>query len=540
MNLKIYDFFYTFRKEKLRKMDQEKNMASDEIVAAADNRESVYHFNKTEYHETINLKPWSRDPDYFKHCHISTLAATKMTFHTFRGEDKEVMGYLIGKIVADSFIIMDCCPLPVVSTETRVNAHEDAHEYSVKFLEAMNENRPEQVVGWYHSHPGYGCWLSGIDVNTQQAHQLAQDPFIAIVIDPKKTIENGSIEIGAFRTYPIGTQNSDNQAELMMQNSMVENETTFTSNTVNLDQENQDGQTSMVKSLTSLGTENSKNARSLTKIKEILKSSKCDLNILNLDQDKKDDFGVHKDAYYELKVTFYKNKLDGDCFEWLKSVSKNDDMDDVNNDNEQVVDENSIFSPKYFEKELKDSNQKMVKILDFLTNNLSTNRTTTDVPVRSERLTMSKANESSSSSSSMVPTLFDQANSIFVNQKSNPTNLLQSTTNNHPDNDKNLQAANQIIHQVFTQFTNQNDQNTNPVKEIEKKIRLRNEAKQKMIKEVLLPEEQVMRQLSENLNQKAVIDYLQILRKQGPKEEGLKDNLDKAFDLLSSNFDLIF
>jgi COP9 signalosome complex subunit 5 len=27
--------------------------------------------------------------------------------------------------------------------------------------------RLENVVGWYHSHPGYGCWLSGIDVGTQ-------------------------------------------------------------------------------------------------------------------------------------------------------------------------------------------------------------------------------------------------------------------------------------------------------------------------------------------------------------------------------------
>lgn len=25
------------------------------------------------------------------------------------------------------------------------------------------------VVGWYHSHPGFGCWLSGVDINTQQA-----------------------------------------------------------------------------------------------------------------------------------------------------------------------------------------------------------------------------------------------------------------------------------------------------------------------------------------------------------------------------------
>ena len=29
-------------------------------------------------------------------------------------------------------------------------------------------HRPEMVVGWYHSHPGFGCWLSSVDVNTQQ------------------------------------------------------------------------------------------------------------------------------------------------------------------------------------------------------------------------------------------------------------------------------------------------------------------------------------------------------------------------------------
>jgi len=43
-------------------------------------------------------------------------------------------------------------------------------------------NRPEYAVGWYHSHPGYGCWLSGIDVNTQMTNQSFQDPFVAIVV----------------------------------------------------------------------------------------------------------------------------------------------------------------------------------------------------------------------------------------------------------------------------------------------------------------------------------------------------------------------
>ena len=49
-------------------------------------------------------------------------------------------------------------------------------------LLAKEVNRPENVIGWYHSHPGYGCWLSGIDVDTQMQNQQYQDPFVAIVV----------------------------------------------------------------------------------------------------------------------------------------------------------------------------------------------------------------------------------------------------------------------------------------------------------------------------------------------------------------------
>ena len=35
-------------------------------------------------------------------------------------------------------------------------------------------HRLENVVGWYHSHPGYGCWLSGIDCSTQMLNQQFQ------------------------------------------------------------------------------------------------------------------------------------------------------------------------------------------------------------------------------------------------------------------------------------------------------------------------------------------------------------------------------
>lgn len=32
------------------------------------------------------------------------------------------------------------------------------------------------------SHPGYGCWLSGIDVNTQLTNQKFNDPYLAVVV----------------------------------------------------------------------------------------------------------------------------------------------------------------------------------------------------------------------------------------------------------------------------------------------------------------------------------------------------------------------
>jgi COP9 signalosome complex subunit 5 len=67
--------------------------------------------------------------------------------------------------------------------ETRVNAQQEAYEYMSSYiLSAKEVNRPENAIGWYHSHPGYGCWLSGIDVDTQMQNQQYQDPFVAIVV----------------------------------------------------------------------------------------------------------------------------------------------------------------------------------------------------------------------------------------------------------------------------------------------------------------------------------------------------------------------
>jgi COP9 signalosome complex subunit 5 len=106
--------------------------------------------------------------------------------------------------------IQDAFALPVEGTETRVNAQADAYEYMVQYAQTNKQvGRLENVVGWYHSHPGYGCWLSGIDVSTQMLNQQYQEPFLAVVIDPTRTVSAGKVEIGAFRTYPTGYKPPD-------------------------------------------------------------------------------------------------------------------------------------------------------------------------------------------------------------------------------------------------------------------------------------------------------------------------------------------
>ena len=67
------------------------------------------------------------------------------------------------------------------------------------YLELMEKiGRGHQYVGWYHSHPGFGCWLSGI---TQKFIQMVNKNWFALVVDPYRTKSNRKIDFGCFRMY---------------------------------------------------------------------------------------------------------------------------------------------------------------------------------------------------------------------------------------------------------------------------------------------------------------------------------------------------
>ncbi|KAF8510517.1 Mov34-domain-containing protein [Hysterangium stoloniferum] len=179
------------------------SLAND--IANISQQDEIFKYDAAANRAAYEAAPWGKDPHFFKSCRISAVALIKMVIHARSGVPYEIMGLMQGKVIGNSLVVMDSFALPVQGTETRVNTLESANEYMVEYT-TVGERVGElgNIIGWYHSHPGYGCWLSGIDVTTQSTNQKFQDPFVAVVIDPNRTISAGKVDIGAFRTFPEG------------------------------------------------------------------------------------------------------------------------------------------------------------------------------------------------------------------------------------------------------------------------------------------------------------------------------------------------
>lgn len=135
--------------------------------------------------------------------YISSLALLKMLKHGRAGVPMEVMGLMLGEFIDDFTIhVIDVFAMPQSGTGVSVEAVDDV--FQTKMMDMLRQTgRDQMVVGWYHSHPGFGCWLSSVDVNTQQSFEQLNKRAVAVVIDPIQSVK-GKVVIDAFRTIDLG------------------------------------------------------------------------------------------------------------------------------------------------------------------------------------------------------------------------------------------------------------------------------------------------------------------------------------------------
>jgi len=110
----------------------------------------------------------------------------------------EVMGLMLGEFIDDYTVrVVDVFSMPQSGNSVTVEAVDPV--YQTNMLDMLKQTgRPEVVVGWYHSHPGFGCWFSATDINTQQSFEQLNARAVGVVIDPIQSVK-GKVVIDCFR-----------------------------------------------------------------------------------------------------------------------------------------------------------------------------------------------------------------------------------------------------------------------------------------------------------------------------------------------------
>jgi 26S proteasome regulatory subunit N11 len=99
----------------------------------------------------------------------------------------ETIGFLVGMYCRwkDEYftLIDDFIPVGGTSSEYHVIMDTESIASAIQKLEKKYNDGRHSIVGWYHSHPGYGVFLSDIDVKSQITF-FNQPHHVALVLDP--------------------------------------------------------------------------------------------------------------------------------------------------------------------------------------------------------------------------------------------------------------------------------------------------------------------------------------------------------------------
>ncbi|MBI5228721.1 Mov34/MPN/PAD-1 family protein [Candidatus Micrarchaeota archaeon] len=129
--------------------------------------------------------------------YLAKAAIEKADAHSLRMAEKNLEA--LGLLVGDAFhfedrqwvLVEDYLTAPNISSPVSVRFTEEA--LAEIAADISNRKAGKLIVGWCHSHPGYGCFLSLQDLETQQKY-FPEEFHIAMVIDPTGCAGNKSLK----------------------------------------------------------------------------------------------------------------------------------------------------------------------------------------------------------------------------------------------------------------------------------------------------------------------------------------------------------
>lgn len=123
-------------------------------------------------------------------------------------EGVEVMGFLLGEVFShqgrEYTVVRDVATTDLEATSVSVRFDPEGFESLFASLECTRFRYV--LVGWYHSHPGHGCFLSSTDIATQKG--MFDRPYhTALVVDPMRRemdafcLSKGEVRRRKFMVY---------------------------------------------------------------------------------------------------------------------------------------------------------------------------------------------------------------------------------------------------------------------------------------------------------------------------------------------------
>ncbi|MFX1504583.1 MAG: Mov34/MPN/PAD-1 family protein [Promethearchaeota archaeon] len=120
----------------------------------------------------------------------------EMTKYSKDAMPREAIGLLGGKELRANELMISKILFVTEGNETSVSFSDEDFSAFEEILENKNF-----CLGWWHSHPGYGLFLSQTDINTHIfSFQLHNALSVALVIEPSKIDMNGR---ALFQFYQV-------------------------------------------------------------------------------------------------------------------------------------------------------------------------------------------------------------------------------------------------------------------------------------------------------------------------------------------------